>query len=130
MDAQATSDKADSEPQRSTDPATGVDHAGADAQSGPAGAEALAERLQNIEKGVDRIAEQLADWQRSQQSRDFNLSHLAGAVVQVVAVALMLGAMLALLKSQPDYPAATLALLGAIAAQLLAMTLFSFGRPG
>ena len=90
--------------------------------------EQLSQTLREIEGAIERIAGQVSQLQRGEQSSDFNLSHLLGAVVQVVALAFMAWALLAVLKSEPQLTTAMLSLLGAIATQLLAMTLFSSSR--
>jgi len=87
-------------------------------------------RLEAIERAVQKISEQLSQLERAQQSQEFSLPHLLGAIVQVLAIAFMLAAMLSLLKTQADYRLATLSLLAAIATQLLAMTLFGSVRKG
>lgn len=84
--------------------------------------------LSRIEKSLERIAEHLQMAQRESQIREYSLAHLFGALCLVVAFAAVLGAVLALLQTQTNFRWATIALLGAIALQGLALTLFTITR--
>ncbi len=85
-------------------------------------------RLARIERLLERIVEHLYQVRREEQAREFGLADIFAALSQVIAIAAMLGAVLALLKTQPDKNLAALSLLGAIATQGLALTLFMLKR--
>jgi len=79
------------------------------------------------ERLLEEIAEHLRAWQRQSMMDDFNLTKLAGAVAQIVALGAAFFAVTAMLDPQPDvFPAHRW--LAAIFLQLLALTLFSLHR--
>jgi D-glycero-D-manno-heptose 1,7-bisphosphate phosphatase len=80
--------------------------------------------LARIERHLERIVEHMHQVHREEQAREFGLSDIFAALAQVIAIAAMLGAVLALLKTQVDRGLAALSLMGAIAMQGLALTLF------
>lgn len=87
-----------------------------------------AARLGRIERLVEQVVEHLHQVRREEQAREFGLLEIFGALAQVIAIGAMLGAVLALLKTQEDRGLAALCLLGAIAMQGLALTLFTVRR--
>jgi hypothetical protein len=87
-------------------------------------------RLARIEGLLERIVEHMYQVRREEQTREFGLADLFAALAQVIAIAAILGAMLALLKTRPDRGLAHLSLMGALAMQGLAMTLFMLKRRG
>jgi len=87
-------------------------------------------KLGRIERHLERIVEHMYQVQREKQAQEFGLSDIFAALAQVIAIAAMLGAVLALLKTQVDRGLAALSLLGAIAMQGLALTLFMLKRRG
>ena len=84
--------------------------------------------LARIERHLERIVEHLYQVRREEQAREFGLSDIFAALAQVIAIAAILAAVLALLKTQVDRGLAALSLLGAIAMQGLALTLFVLKR--
>jgi hypothetical protein len=86
------------------------------------------EELARIERHLERIVEYMYQVRREEQTREFGLSHIFAALAQVISIAAMLGAVLALLKTQVDRGLAALSLMGAIAMQGLALTLFTLKR--
>jgi uncharacterized membrane protein len=84
--------------------------------------------LGRIERHLERIVEHMYQVQREEQTREFGLSDIFAALAQVIAIAAILGAVLALLKTPVDRGLAALSLLGAIALQGLALTLFLLKR--
>ena len=87
-----------------------------------------ADRLARIERLLERVVEHLYQVRREEQAREFGLMDIFAALAQVIAIGAMLGAVLALLKTQVDRGLAALCLLGAIAMQGLAFTLFTLRR--
>jgi hypothetical protein len=83
-------------------------------------------RLARIE--LERVVEHLYQVRREEQAREFGLMEIFAALALVIAIGAMLGAVLALLKTQVDRGLAALSLLGAIAMQGLALTLFMLRR--
>ncbi len=94
----------------------------------PAEAADDAARLARIEQLLERVVEHLYQVRREEQAREFGLTDILAALAQVIAIGAMLGAVLALLKTQVDRGLAALCLLGAIATQGLAFTLFTLRR--
>ncbi len=90
--------------------------------------EQLLAGLSRIERLLGEVVEQQQQVQREQQVREFSLADVFASLTQVVAIAAMLGAVLAMLQSPPDRGLAALALLGAIAVQGLSLTLFMLRR--
>ena len=125
---QETKQEAGQETMQFDAPPVGLGPAPSDTGAVAARSEEISRRLQDIETAIERIAGYLDQLERAEQSRDFSLSHLLGAVVQVVALAFMAWALLAFLRATPDFSTSMLALLAAIATQLLALTLFSSAR--
>ncbi len=66
--------------------------------------------------------------ERERQAREYGLADIFAALAQVIALACVLGAILSLLKTQVDRGLAHLSLMGAIAMQGLALTLFVLKR--
>jgi len=87
-----------------------------------------AARLARIERLVERVVEHLHQVRREEQTREFGLMEIFAALAQVIAIGAILGAVLALLKTEEDRGLAALCLLGAIAMQGLALTLFTVRR--
>jgi hypothetical protein len=85
-------------------------------------------RLARIERLLERVVEHLYQVRREEQAREFGLMEIFAALALVIAIGAMLGAVLALLKTQVDRGLAALSLLGAIAMQGLALTLFMLRR--
>jgi D-glycero-D-manno-heptose 1,7-bisphosphate phosphatase len=102
-------------------PGDGSLECGRAAPDGPA-------QLARIERHLERIVEHMHQARREEETREFGLSHIFAALAQVIAIAAMLGAVLALLKTQVDRGLAALSLMGAIAMQGLALTLFMLKR--
>ncbi len=94
------------------------------ADAAPQGPQDPAAQLGRIERHLERIVEHMYQVQREQQTREFGLLDIFAALAQVLAIAALLGAVLALLKTRPDQNLAVISLLGAIAFQGLALTLF------
>jgi hypothetical protein len=74
------------------------------------------------------IRDILRSRQRMEDRNDFSLAQLAGAIVQVCAVALAFWGFLDLTDVRDGYPVVVGRLLGAIFAQLLALTLFTLRK--
>ena len=87
-----------------------------------------AARFARIERLLERIVEHMYQVRREEQTREFGLGDIFAALAQVLAIAAMLGGVLALLKTQPDRGLAHLSLMGAVAMQGLALTLFMLKR--
>jgi len=84
--------------------------------------------LARIERLLEGVIEHLYQVRREEQAREFGLMDIFAALAQVIAIGALLGAVLALLKTQQDRALAALCLLGTIAMQGLALTLFTLRR--
>ncbi len=107
-----------------------TDTAIADEPVAPAGARGGedAARLARIERHLERMVEHMYQARREEQTREFGLAEIFAALAQVIAIAAILGGVLALLKTRPDRGLAHLSLMGAVAMQGLALTLFMLKR--
>lgn len=85
-------------------------------------------RLARIERLLERMVEHMYQVRREEQTREFDLADIFAALAQVIAIAAILGGVLALLKTRPDRGLAHLSLMGALAMQGLALTLFMLKR--